>query len=331
MKLNRIHSESGRSCYAIDEKDTSVKSFVVSTKGTREICNKPEIVGMDYTERLRKAVEFALVHLPDPDLSTISDRKIWELVLLRGGLNFGIRNALYFAHGHNLHQRAFLSSQREKTDEGAWVITEGFYQKPVVVPQRSTLIIGDVVATGTSLENGLKTIGKDLGEGTIENIVCLTIGCSEAERILAGFVESLEAKQGYRANASVVYFEGRFGLVGEDHNLNIGLPGTDFTRFGEGCVLAPEFIASQYENPAHPLERCTIYDAGSRAFEVGIHVEDVIEYWEQVAGLAREGLTYNELVRERFPQYTPPPQTETPTLLQVCEERLNTMRAFFRE
>ena len=108
MQIDKIFSNPIGTFYAIKE-EGPVKSFVVSTKGTREICNSPEIIGIEYTGRLKKAVTFALEMLPNPDLATISDRKIWELVLLRGGLNFGIKEALYLAHGHNRNSRAFLS------------------------------------------------------------------------------------------------------------------------------------------------------------------------------------------------------------------------------
>ncbi len=65
--------------------------------------------------------------------------------------------------------------------------------------------------------------------------------------------------------------------------------------------MAPEFIESQYESPAYPIERCIIYDAGSRAFWVKEYLEDVIGYWKQVLELAKQGMTFRELVKERCP------------------------------
>ena len=48
-----------------------------------------------------------------------------------------------------------------------------------------------------------------------------------------------------------------------------------------------------------PVERCTIYDAGSRAFEVRAYLEDVLEYWEAVEAL--ENVSFGDYLRERCP------------------------------
>ena len=66
--------------------------------------------------------------------------------------------------------------------------------------------------------------------------------------------------------------------------------------------MAPEFIESQYEDPSYPLERCTIYDAGSRAFWVREYANDVLNYWKQVLDLAASGVTFLEYLAQRFPE-----------------------------
>ena len=76
--------------------------------------------------------------------------------------------------------------------------------------------------------------------------------------------------------------------------------------------MAPEFIESQYEDPSYPLERCTIYDAGSRAFWVREYANDVLNYWKQVLDLAASGISFLEYLEQRFPEldalhHNPPP------------------------
>ena len=63
--------------------------------------------------------------------------------------------------------------------------------------------------------------------------------------------------------------------------------------------MAPEFVESQYKNPMFPVERCTIYDAGSRAFEPECYLRDVLEYWEEVATF--HGLSFTDYLAERAP------------------------------
>ena len=84
--------------------------------------------------------------------------------------------------------------------------------------------------------------------------------------------------------------------------LRIGIPGTDLVRFD--ALLAPDFEQSQYEDPAYPLERCGIYDAGSRAYDIPHYLEDLREYWSKVLALAEGGWSLGEALHERWPQGT---------------------------
>ena len=48
------------------------------------------------------------------------------------------------------------------------------------------------------------------------------------------------------------------------------------------------------------MERCTIYDAGSRSFDVPEYIKDVIEYWEEVEKLSKDGFTLFDALKERW-------------------------------
>ncbi len=283
--------------------DFPIKRFIASTPETRAICNDPFVVGVDYTEKLRVAaatiLPMLLNHLP----ATLLENHVAVLNILRGGLNFRLREALADAFGWNTHASAFISSQRARSSENPedWHITESAYQK-VQLPQKATIIFADVVATGTSLEYALKQIlnivQKDNAE--IESLLFFTIGGMRSEEILLA-VDSLcrQRFENYRG-ATVVYFEGRFAVAAPETQLSIKYTGTDLLR--TRSLLAPEFIDSQYQDPAYPIERCTIYDAGSRAYWIPEYVEDVADYWEKTLELAKGGMHYTALLNERFPE-----------------------------
>jgi hypothetical protein len=65
--------------------------------------------------------------------------------------------------------------------------------------------------------------------------------------------------------------------------------------------VAPEFALSQYEQKRYPLERCVIYDAGSRAFDIPTYAADVRQYWRSVSALAADGVTLVDAIEERWP------------------------------
>jgi len=107
-------------------------------------------------------------------------------------------------------------------------------------------------------------------------------------------------------------------------------PGTDLMRCG--ALLADELRASQEEDPGRALERCAVYDAGSRAFDVPCYLEDVRGYWTALGGLARKGLTLAEALAERWPDGHPyAGARDAEALSRICEARLAVLAAPVRE
>jgi hypothetical protein len=164
------------------------------------------------------------------------------------------------------------------------------------------LVMGDVVATGVTIENGFAVLLEHLKriEGSIRAVVFFTIGCHKLEKQLTDFDAQLRRIYTDYEGAHAIYMESKLKLVDSKTRLRICLQGTDLIRL-EG-LLAPEFEASQYENVCYPLERCSIYDAGSRAFDTPAYVSDVAEYWGKVRELAGGGFTLHQALKERWPE-----------------------------
>jgi hypothetical protein len=262
-------------------------------------------MGVDYTRKLASASAKALEALRANGLFTGTEHSTSVLTILRGGLNFGLRDALADAFRWNKHGTWFISAQRQLTDpsSGAWKIVEDSYTK--MTPEgEMDIVFGDVVATGTSLKHGLMKLAEGISRSNRYNsITFFTIGGGVSGEIVAEWRKLIEARQGAPLTATVVYFEGIFGVAGPRTPVTIKLDGTDLLR--RDGVMAPEFIESQYESPCFPLERCTIYDAGSRAFHVAEYLSDVLDYWRQVHAQAEGGLSFAELLTERCPEVSP--------------------------
>ncbi|MFH1078160.1 MAG: hypothetical protein V1745_02675 [Patescibacteria group bacterium] len=279
---------------------SNVSRFIATTPETRAIANDPMICGTDYTDKMRQAVVQVLSSLAKADIVVGEERHTSVLHILRGGLNYGMRGALKIAYGWKHHCADFLSSQRDHTDD-IWFVKEKDYRKVEELVPDTDFIFGDVVATGVSLENALLTIISMCVEqkASIRRITFFTIGGQRAEQLIAtADVRCRKQFPGY-LGARVVYLEGIFGVADKASPLRISIPDTDLLR--HPAVLAPEFVASQAESLPYALERCAIYDAGSRAFKPHKHLEDVHEYWTQVLALAKGGTTYHDYLQERFP------------------------------
>ena len=300
MQLNKIStSDSNCTLYSAPQLSTPHLSVVISsTPSTRAICNDPRVCGVQYTNSLRQACSDSLRALHRAEIFKGQESRTTVLHVLRGGLNFGLREALTSALGWNRHSSAFISAQRAQNPENLseWFITEHTYKK-VYLGVKNDLVFGDVVATGTSLEFALGQV--IVPQSELTSITFFTIGGSRSHELISRIQAKIHAQTGHTPKALVVYFEGIFAITDPSTPLQIKLDGTDLVR--RDAIMAPEFIASQSEDPAYPLERCTIYDAGSRAFHLSEYLEDVQDYWKKVGMLANNGVIYKGLLTERLP------------------------------
>ncbi len=312
------HDLASASWYAIrGEPGCTAERYVLTTPWTRDICNKPELLGVAYTEALCQAMAAGLSNAPFAEqLASHPEESVCVVHLLRGGLNFGLRRAVHLAYGHNRHGSAFMSSQRF-VEDGEWGVAEDSYRK-LDIPRDAVLVIGDVVATGVTLENGLEVVREHMLNigATARAMVFFTIGGPRAEQVLGRVHERFAETFPEYERTCVVYLEGRFALADEQTPLRVKELGTDLLRL-DG-LMAPEFELSQYEALPHSLERCTIYDAGSRAFAIHTYTQDVLDYWQELRELAAGGLSLRELLIERWPELAP---TERSAVLSRMGER----------
>lgn len=284
------------SLYIIESLDSPIAEYVLSTPETRRCLNRPELTGTRFTDRMEAGITrlFERDH-PADWIADQPDSQLAVLNILRGGLNFPIRPALARAHGRSNPTVSFMSSQRRQTEEG-WVVDENAYQK-LRIRDGSTLLIGDVVATGTTLDHTLEFLA-DQGQQhnlSVPQLVLITVGSSRSREVLESHLEDLRSQLDLES-AHVVYLEARFGLEGRDDEHALGLPGTDLLR--SPALRSPEFEASLWQDPAHVLERCAIYDAGARSFDPDRHREEVHEYWQDLADTDR---SLRQALRNRFP------------------------------
>ncbi len=284
-----------------DNTDSRIDRYVISTPQTRKICNVPELLGVEYTDHMLKAMIAAFKYLPDNEfILKVPQEQFCVFTFLRGGLNFSLREALYHAYGFNRHASAFMTSQR-KLVNGKWHIRENQYRK-IEIPDDATLLVGDVVATGTTVDIGFNIFLDHLrvNRRRLNNLIFFTIGCENTEKILRKVDRKLRRMNPVYGRTIIVYIEGRFGMADNRSPLKIRIPGTDLIR--NNALVTPEFALSQYEELAYPIERCTIYDAGSRSFDIPEYMHDVVDYWIQTKTLAETGFTLYDALKERWPE-----------------------------
>ncbi len=278
-----------------------LQTYVLTTPYSRDLLNRPEIFGCEFTDSLRKTMTLAIRHFPDPEaIRSLDPQSISVIHFLRSGLNFGIRDSLHEAVGFNTHLSSFLTSQRQRDQYGRWYIKDDQYRK-LEIPENASFFIGEIVATGVTVQNGFDIIfrlAKNLGR-PVQNVFFFTVGCHKIEKTLRQYDLLFRSVFPEYRKTYLVYLEGKFHLADSRTRVAIKLQGTDLML--TPALLAPEFELTQYRNLSYPLERCVIYDGGARAFNVPEYLDDVRSYWEKMLELALRGMTLEAALRERWP------------------------------
>ena len=101
----------------------------------------------------------------------------------------------------------------------------------------------------------------------------------------------------YRATI-VVFIEGIFHMANSETAARIKIEGTDLIPWR--AVLSPDFERHLAANPLAAMERCVVYDGGSRGFYPSHHYEDVLEYTMLTADVLSNGASLYELLLERW-------------------------------
>ena len=304
--LKRQFKDEAVSLYSIESRteSSSLKRYVSSTSDTRNMLNFPEIVNSDFTNLMKNGLTNILKGLNNlENLSSISSKQINVYHILRGGLNFEVRNALHKAFGYKWHSSSYISSQRHEKD-GEFSIADDSYRK-FQIPDNATVYSADIVASGASLDNSLHFLDNYLTSENLKlkNFVFVTIGCSKAEEVLEKWDAKFKETHPEYERTILIYLEGRFALGSKDLPLNNVLPNTDLLKnYKFGALLTPEYELSQFEKMIIPLEACSIYDGGKKSFEPVQHIMDILEFWEkQEKSAVSKNLSLWTEYNSRFP------------------------------
>lgn len=288
-----------------NEKDEpDFKKYVVSTRDTRDLMNYPEIINCDFTNLMQNGITNALKGINILEgLSVINSKSVNVYHILRGGLNFKVRDALRKAFGYKWHSSSYISSQRV-LKEGKFEISEDYYRK-FVVPDNATVYTADIVASGVSLNHGIKYINNYLESqnSQLKNMIFITIGCIEAEKVLFKWHKIFKKSFPDYDRTILIYLEGRFALATKKTPLCNLLYDTDLLKnYKLGALLTPEFEHAQLDRIIIGLEACAIYDGGKKGFEPVNHIEEILEFWEKQMEMAENrNLSLWEEYNARFP------------------------------
>ena len=285
-------SDQGVNCYKLQGGNFINEYYVASEAETRKLLNKPEVISYDVYRSMLNATGQMMYFFKQQH--KVSSANI--LCILRGALNFPLEESCHNEH-IRVHDISFLSSERV-IREAEIVGLEVKYEKLALVPD-STLLIGDIIATGDTLILCMKYVidfYKKHGN-KLRNIIIFTIGGAKAVSHLERLTEEIREFWPEFEGFITVFYEGIFGLYDNKGVSGINWPNIDF--YWKDGIIAPEFRQQTLSMQDPLFEKCIIYDGGARRYEIQNHVEEVLEFWEYMSAHGDE-LSMNELLAEKL-------------------------------
>ena len=268
-------NEQGVACYRLDGGDYLNEYYILSEAETRKLLNTPEVVGYEVYNCLIQSTSQMLYYLKEQKKVTTAN----ILSILRGALNYPLEESCYREH-IRVHDISFLSSERVFANEEIAGL-EIKYSKLTMVPD-STLMIGDIIASGETLIHCLRYVTDFYREhgAKLRNIIIFTIGGTKGidllEKLTGEIREFWPEFEGFIA----VYYEGIFSTYQDKGVSGINLPDVDF--YWKGGIVAPEFRRETLSMQNPLFEKCTIYDGGARRYEIHEHIDEVLEFWNGI-------------------------------------------------
>lgn len=266
-------SDQGVECYRLEGGNFTNTYYVLSEAESRKLLNTPEVVGYEVYECLIPSTAQMMYYLKEQKKVTTAN----ILSILRGALNYPLEESCYREH-IRVHDISFLSSERVFKD-GEIAGLEIKYSKLTMVPN-STLLIGDIIATGDTLVHCLKYVTdfyRAAGE-QLRNIIIFTIGGTKGIDILEKLTAEIRQYWPNFEGFIAVYYEGIFSTYEDKGVSGINLPNVDF--FWRGGMISPEFRRQTLSMQNPLFEKCIIYDGGARRYEIREHIHEVLEFWE---------------------------------------------------
>ena len=172
------------------------------------------------------------------------------------------------------------------------------YSKLTMVPG-STLLIGDIIATGETLIHCLRYVTDFYREhgASLRNIIIFTIGGTTGIKILERLTKEIREFWPEFEGFITVYYEGIFSTYQDKGVSGINLPDVDF--YWKDGIIAPEFRRETLSMRDPLFEKCIIYDGGARRYEIHEHVEEVLDFWNKMLERA-DRIDFTRLLEEKL-------------------------------
>jgi hypothetical protein len=272
----RLVNESGYRMYRIEDAKMPDNTFVICSENASGILYRPHIAGKDLQDRMEKVAEGFMDAIGRTVLAGKRASQTTELIFLAGGLYYQLNHGFKTRYGKAIPQ-CFLGIKRQRIEgtEGGFTAV-ATYENFESLPDKATVIIGDTIATGATLQKGIYHLLDSFEERgyELENLVVCSLACSVNGAHIMKDVEKRVKRDYPKANVYLFVAEELFHLMPD---------GTDLRFLYDDCVMPDETrkrIVDTYGEYLGKEMKCAVFDWGTRCKNPIKHYHEFLEFAE---------------------------------------------------
>ncbi|MFH1222154.1 MAG: hypothetical protein V1492_03655 [Candidatus Micrarchaeota archaeon] len=278
MQINKKLPGPDFTLYQLSSEKLPANTFILSSDISRSVLYNPHIAGKVLQDRMEKMGAIFMSALKATALKGSRLSSTCELVLLSGGLFYSLNYGFKQVYGEALPQ-CFLGIKRSRLEgkEGQFA-AYATYENFESLPKNATVLIGDTIATGATLQKSLQHLFDAVEErhGKIEKLIILTLAGSTVggERL-----KEVEKKMQQMFPGSQLYF------IACEQLFHLMPDGTDL-RFLEKDSLMPDetrkYTLATYGEYLGKEMKCAVFDWGTRCKNPLAHYHEFLEFCDSM-------------------------------------------------
>ncbi len=260
--------------YKVGQDAFPENTYIICSDAGSGILLRPHIAGKELQDRMEKMAEIFMDAVGGLVLRGKKQGEITELIFLAGGLYYQLNHGFKKKFSAAIPQ-CFLGIKRQRVEgsEGAFTAV-ATYENFESLPDNATVIIGDTIATGATLQKGIYHLLDSLDSKgyKLENLVVCSLACSVNGARLMKDVEKRVRRDFPDAKVYLIVAEELFHLMPD---------GTDLRFLYDDAIMpdeARERILKEYGQFLGREMKCAVFDWGTRCKNPIKHYHEFLEW-----------------------------------------------------
>lgn len=266
--------------YEAERGDLPDQTYVLCADEISRILYRPHIAGKELQDGMDRVSEVFVDAMHRQALAGKSMSRISEMVFLAGGLYYKLNHGFKKRFGMAIPQ-CFLGIKRQRVEgSGGRFTAVATYENFESLPDQATIIIGDTIATGATIQKGIFHLFDAMAvrKLKLESLIVCSLACSvEGARLLKDVQKRME-RDFPGSSLHLFVAEELFHLMPD---------GTDLRFLYDDALMPQETrdrILKTYGGYLGKEMKCAVFDWGTRCKNPIKHYHEFLEFADEAIG-----------------------------------------------